>query len=327
LSAVLPDATPSDHPKAVEFTGLTTVAQTPTKPLTPSRETHLPAADQTRPVIPPIASRFVAGESAAGVIDHARSLDDRNVGTICNLLGEHYDDPADARDDVAAYESLVDDLAPLDCDVCISVKPTQLGLDVSVETFQRNLAQVVDHAAANDVFVWIDMEDHATTQDTLDAFVDRTTAHDGGVGLCLQSNMRRTREDLERVADLPGKIRLVKGAYDPPKELAYQSSQRVNEAYREDLAFMFEQFDDGIAVGSHDPVMIEHAKALHDEHGTPYEIQMLMGVREDAQTELAREVPVYQYTPFGDKWLSYFYRRVMERKSNALFALRAILKG
>ena len=117
----------------------------------------------------------------------------------------------------------------------------------------------------------------------------------------------------------------MKGAYDEPAEISYKQKSRVNEAYRELLAYAFEHFDGGIAVGSHDPAMIEYARDLHDEFGTDFEIQMLMGVREDAQFELAREYPVYQYVPYGDKWLSYFYRRVMERKENLFFALRAVL--
>jgi proline dehydrogenase len=88
---------------------------------------------------------------------------------------------------------------------------------------------------------------------------------------------------------------------------------------------MFREFDDGIAVGSHDPEMIDLARELHGEHGTRFEVQMLMGVREAAQDELARDYDVWQYVPFGSRWMSYFYRRAMERKENAIFAIRAVL--
>jgi proline dehydrogenase len=88
---------------------------------------------------------------------------------------------------------------------------------------------------------------------------------------------------------------------------------------------MVEEFDDGVAVGSHDPAMIDLAKELHDEHGTPFEVQMLMGVREGAQFDLADEYEMWQYVPYGGKWFSYFYRRIRERKENALFAFRAVL--
>jgi proline dehydrogenase len=117
----------------------------------------------------------------------------------------------------------------------------------------------------------------------------------------------------------------VKGAYDEPAEIAYKEKAAVNEAYREYLEYMFEQFDGGIAVGSHDPEMIDFAEDLYEEYGTDFEIQMLMGVREDAQYELADEYDVDQYVPYGGRWLSYFYRRVAERRENLTFALRAVL--
>lgn len=322
-------------------------------------------------MIPPIASRFVAGESPAKAIEHVQALDDEEVGTILNLLGEHHTDPDVIAEDVDAYRSLADSIARTEFDACISVKPSQIGLDIGPKEFESNLERIVSYAAERDVFVWVDMEDHTTTDATLEAYerlareyapersvraeevasagatevteigstktaesgsgTDGVMVEDGAVGegivgLCLQANLKRTREDLERLADVPGKVRLVKGAYDEPKSIAYKEKDRVDEAYRTLLEDAFENRDGGIAVGSHDPAMIEYAQELHEEYGTPYEIQMLMGVRDDAQYELAADgVRVYQYVPYGSRWLSYFYRRVRERKENLLFAVRAVL--
>jgi proline dehydrogenase len=276
-------------------------------------------------MIPPIASKFVAGESPAEAIEHSRQLNDRNVKAILNLLGEHYHDRQPADEDAEAYLRLLEDIETADADACISVKPSQVGLDVGEAVFRENVEQIADHAAKRDVFFWIDMEDHDTTDATLDIFEKMAQKHEGGVGLCIQANLKRTEDDLKRLADLPGKIRLVKGAYDPPAEIAFKDKSAVNAAYKKYLEYMFEEFDGGIAVGSHDPEMISYAEDLHDEYGTDFEIQMLMGVREDAQYELAEEYEVWQYVPYGDKWLSYFYRRAMERKENMLFALRAII--
>ncbi|MFU8869470.1 proline dehydrogenase family protein [Natronococcus sp.] len=277
-------------------------------------------------MIPPIASKFVAGETPSDALEHVRTLNERDVAGILNLLGEHYDDPSDAAADVNAYVELIDDIVASDLDACISVKPSQIGLGVDEETFERNLIEIVDYGANRDVFVWVDMEDHTTTDATLDAYEALVRRHGGGAGLCLQANLERTREDLERLADAPGKIRLVKGAYDEPAEIAYTDKDRVDEVYGELLEYMFESFDDGIAIGSHDPAVVARARELHRTHGTPYEVQMLMGVRTDAQYELAAQgVDVYQYVPYGSRWLSYFYRRVRERKENLAFALRAIL--
>jgi proline dehydrogenase len=119
----------------------------------------------------------------------------------------------------------------------------------------------------------------------------------------------------------------VKGAYDPPAEIAYRDAERVNRAYEDLLALAFREFEGEVAVGTHDDRMIERARELAAEHDRDFEVQMLMGVREDYQRELAAERDVWQYVPYGGKWASYFYRRVAERKENALFALRAVFGG
>ena len=278
-------------------------------------------------MIPPLARQFVAGESAATALEHARRLNEDGVGAILNLLGEHYEtrDPADA--DTGTYCRLAGDIARADLRACLSVKPTQLGLEVGEELFRENLARVVESASERGVFVWVDMEDHTTTDATLDAFEDHARATDGGVGVCVQANLRRTGDDLQRLAALPGKVRLVKGAYDPPPDVAYQEKATVDDVYEDHLEYMFRHFEDGIAVGSHDPRMVTRAASLHETYGTPYEIQMLMGVREDAQRDLARRREVWQYVPYGDRWLSYFYRRISENLENAQFATRALLSG
>ena len=276
-------------------------------------------------MIPPIASNFVAGEDAATAIDHIRDCNADGVAGILNLLGEHYETRADADADARAYIDLIHDIDEAGVDACVSVKPSQIGLDVGEEAFRENLASIVDAGQKRDCFVWIDMEDHTTTDVTLDAFEHHARETDGDVGVCVQANLKRTRDDLERLAELPGKVRLVKGAYDEPKEIAHKGGEAVDEAYRDCIEFAFREFDDGVAVGSHDPAMLDYAAEMHEEYGTPYEVQMLMGVRESAQRDLAGDVPVYQYVPYGNKWFSYFYRRIRERKSNALFALRAIV--
>ena len=277
-------------------------------------------------MIPPIASNFVAGETPAEAIDHAYALNDRNVGAILNLLGEHYDTAAPAADDRDEYLGLIEDVSRDGLDACISVKPSQIGLDVGASTFADNAEQIVEHADEHGAFVWIDMEDYTTTDDTIEVYESLLSEY-GDVGLCLQANLKRTREDLKRLAPQGGKLRLVKGAYDEPESVAYSNKERVNQEYRELLRLGFEEATGTVAVGSHDPEMIDHSIDLHEEYGTDFEIQMLMGVREDAQTDLAEDYSVYQYVPYGSKWMSYFYRRLMERKENALFAARAVLTG
>jgi len=278
-------------------------------------------------MIPPLARQFVAGESEATALEHARQLNGDGVGAILNLLGEHYDSREAADDDTGAYCRLLDDIAGTGLRACLSVKPTQLGLQVGEEAFRENLARVIERADEQGTFVWIDMEDHWTTDATLDAFEEHARSTDGNVGVCVQANLRRTDDDLERLADLPGKVRLVKGAYDPPADIAYQEKATVNDVFEDLLEYMFREFEDGIAVGSHDPAMVARAASLHETYGTPYEIQMLMGVREEAQRDLTSQREVWQYIPYGAKWPSYFYRRVTENLGNVKFAARALLSG
>ncbi|MGM0718051.1 MAG: proline dehydrogenase family protein, partial [Halobacteriota archaeon] len=277
-------------------------------------------------MIPPIASRFVAGESPEAALEHARSVNDDDIGVILNLLGEHYNDPELATADTETYINLVSKMDGRDLTACVSVKPSQIGIDISDEQFAENFRRIVEHAHERDVFVWCDMEDADTTDATLDAFVDLATDYPWTVGQCVQANLKRTSDDLDRIVDVPGKIRLVKGAYDEPSSIAYTNKPKINEAYEDGLEYLFTEREQGIAVGSHDPEMIELARTLNAEHDAAYEVQMLMGVREDSQRRLAADgVPMWHYAPYGDKWLSYFYRRIRERKENALFAARAVI--
>jgi proline dehydrogenase len=202
-------------------------------------------------MLPPIASNFVAGEDAATAIDHVRDCNDDGVSAILNLLGEHYEDRAPADGDARAYMDLIRDIDAAGVDACVSVKPSQIGLDVGDDAFRENLADIVAVGQEHDCFVWIDMEDHTTTDVTLDAFEEHARETDGDVGVCIQANLKRTAEDIERLARLPGKVRLVKGAYDEPKAVAHKGNENVDAAYRDLLEYAFEEFEDGVAVGSH----------------------------------------------------------------------------
>lgn len=276
-------------------------------------------------MVPPIARRFVAGETAAEALEHVRVISADGIGGIVNLLGEHYTDRSAVEEDTQAYLDLCADIARTELPACVSVKPTQLGLDLGEALFREQLGRIVDAAADGDVFVWLDMEGSGTTEPTVAAFEAMAAEYPHGVGVCLQSNLRRTARDIERTADVPGKIRLVKGAYREPEELAYTKAQRVNEAFRGNLESLVRLRADGIAIGTHDPDMLAYASQLKAVHDTPIEYQFLMGVNEEKQCDLTADYPVYQYVPYGPRWFAYFRRRAMERSENLVFALRAIL--
>lgn len=276
-------------------------------------------------MIPPVANRFVAGEGPAEAIDHVLALNGRGVGGIVNLLGEHYEDPVDVSADTETYLDLLTDIDRGGLEACISVKPTQLGLDIDRSLFREQLVRIVDAARKRDVFVWIDMEGSGTTQATVNAFDAMMDRYPHGVGVCLQANLHRTTEDVNRLLGRPGRIRLVKGAYREPRAIAHRDMEDVNAAFREHLETLLGGHDERVAVASHDPAMVAYAQQLAVVHGGDLEFQLLMGVRSDMRDDLARSYPVYEYIPFGARWRSYFVRRVLERTENAKFALRAIL--
>lgn len=278
-------------------------------------------------MIPPIANRFVAGETAAEAIERVRNLNDRGVGAILNRLGEHYHDRELADDDTEAYCRLIDDIASGEWRGCISVKPSQLGLSVGTDVFRGNVDRIAERAAAKEVFVWVDMEEYAAVDPTLTVYEPLARSYPGSLGVCVQANLERTRADVERLVDVPGKIRVVKGAYDPPAGEGYRDQTRVTDAYESLLEWLFREYTGTVAVATHDRHLIDYAIECHGKYGGAFEFQMLMGVREELQFTLTEEYPVWQYVPFGEKWMSYFYRRVMERKENAVFALRAVVES
>jgi proline dehydrogenase len=278
-------------------------------------------------MIPPVARRFVAGETEAEALEHVRRLNERGICGMVNRLGTHHDDPRRARADARTYRELAADIGATGLDGELSVKPSQLGLDCGEGAFRDSLRSVLEVARRHGVFVWLDMEEHTTTDATLDAFEAAALERGGGIGVCLQANLERTPDDLERIAELPGKVRLVRGgAYDEPRSVAYRDPERMDRTYRELLADAFEMRDDGIAVATHDPAIHEHAISLYERHGTEFEIQMLMGVRPAVQTELAETYDVRQYVPYGTRWKRYFLNRVTENEHTFRFVLRALLE-
>lgn len=277
-------------------------------------------------MLPPLVSRFIAGKTPADVIDYAENQLDEDITPLINRLGEHYTEPDDVRVVVEEYEHLINELTERNIDAAISLKPSQLGLDISEELFHENATRLVADASAAGVFVWFDMEDYTTTDSTIALYKEVVQWHPDSVGICIQANLKRTQSDLAELMKTEGRIRLVKGAYSEPPEIALTNREDIDDAYVEYLELLFSTHNGTIAVGSHDSGMVSQAAVFHAMYGTEYEIQMLKGVQEDEQRRLAREQPVAQYIPYGPEWKSYVYRRLLERK-NVGFILRAILSG
>lgn len=252
-------------------------------------------------MIPPIVRRFVAGETSAEAIAHGIRLNDCNIGVIFNLTGDYYSDPALVTADRRTYRQLIDDITGTNLRACLSIKPTQLGLCISAELFLENIEMIVKDAYENDLFVWLDMEDHTAVDATIDAF-EHCARRYGNIGICLQANLERTAADLRRVSQLPGAVRLVKGAYAPPSDIGCTDTEQITRRMKALLEYTFDRFDSGVALGSHDPELLEYAGELSAEYGTPYELQTMMGFRTPEEDELAANTERWQYVPFGEKW-------------------------
>ena len=277
----------------------------------------------------PVVNRFVAGAHLDDAIATIRELNSRNVGGILDFLGEGVSDPAGAAAAADEYLRSIKRANETGIDTTVSVKLTQLGLAFDKGACIDHLRRLAAEAQAIGTTLEIDMEQSDFISDTIDVYrvlrVDFDTLR-----LAIQVYMRRTPVDLESMADLKPRIRLVKGAYSEPSELALQKNSEISQQYRFLTDWLFEKGTDP-AIASHDEALIQHARAAADRFGagpTSFEIQMLYGVRSELQTRLAREgYRVRTYVPFGSAWYPYLTRRIAERPANLRFFLRSLVSG
>ena len=271
-----------------------------------------------------VALRFVAGESLDEAVAAARRLNEAGMTVSLDHLGEHVTDAAAAeaaRDD---YLRCLDRIATEGLDANISVKLTQLGMGFDDRLCAKLFDELAERAKASGLTVTVDMEDSDHTATTLDLYEQAQQAH-GNLGLALQAYLRRTPEDLDRVAHLGGHIRLCKGAYDEPEEIAYRSRPAVDEAFDRLCTDLMGRATVKPAIASHDEKRIAVAVALASHRRAPWELQMLYGIRESLQRSLvAAGHPLRVYVPYGDAWYPYLTRRLAERPANVWFFLRAL---
>jgi proline dehydrogenase len=274
------------------------------------------------------ARRFIAGETVDEAIDAARAVEGRGLTITLDYLGESVATLKEADAATREYLAIIERIAASGIERNVSLKLTQLGLDVDRATCTDNLRRILEPAEKHAFFVRIDMESSAYTDLTLDIFETLWRHGSRNMGIVLQSALYRTEQDALRINALGARIRLVKGAYQEPKSLAYQRKADVDAAYIRLLRLLL---DAGHypAFATHDPVMIDAAKRYAVERGVGqdrFEFQMLYGIRRDLQAALLAEgYRVRVYIPFGREWFPYFMRRLGERPANVGFVLRGIL--
>jgi proline dehydrogenase len=273
------------------------------------------------------ARRFIAGETPEEAIEAARALETAGLLLTLDYLGESVATMAGADTATRAYLTVVQKIVDAGIERNISVKLTQLGLDVDRATCVDNLRRLFERAGPHGFFVRLDMEGSAYTAQTLDIFETLWEQGYRDTGVVLQSCLRRSEEDARRMMRLGARVRLVKGAYKEPKTVAYQKKSEVDAAFV-DLMRLLMAEGRYPAIATHDPAMIDATRQFAAAQGiTPdrFEFQMLYGIRRDLQSALvAAGYRMRVYVPFGREWFPYFMRRLGERPANLLFVLRSL---
>lgn len=276
------------------------------------------------------ASRFVAGETLDDAVPVLRRLNESGLLTNTTLLGEGVREEAEAAAVVAGYRAVLDRIHAEALRTNVALKLTALGLSIDEALAQRNVAEIAAHAAARGNSIRIDMEESAHVDATLRIYrALRESGHEN-VGAVLQSYLYRSENDLAALLPLAPNLRLVKGAYLEPEDVAYPQKSDVDAAYVRLLETSLAG-DGFTAVATHDESLIEHAIAFAREHGIPkerFQFQMLYGVRPRLQLDLVgRGFDVLVATPYGPEWYRYLMRRLAERPANLLFLLRNLVRG
>jgi proline dehydrogenase len=275
------------------------------------------------------AARFVAGESLDECVTVLRGLNDQGLFANTTLLGEDVTEADEARAVAEEYEQILARLHAEELRANVALKLTHLGLDLGTEVAFENVRRVVERARELDNFVRIDMEYSAAVDATLEIYRRLREAGLDNVGTVLQSYLFRTEKDLESLLPLEPNLRLVKGAYLEPPEIACPEKSDVDGAYVR-LAERSLRGPGYTAIATHDERMIEHAIAFTEREGIErgrFEFQMLYGVRPQLQLDLAgRGFKVLVATPFGPEWFPYLMRRLAERPANLTFFARNALR-
>jgi proline dehydrogenase len=273
-------------------------------------------------------SRFIPGESLDAAIGAARRLEQKKLGSVFTNLGENVKDRAEALQVTGHYEEVLRRIHESGLNAEISVKLTQLGLDLSPDFCFENLARIIA-GEKKDAIVWVDMEASSYVDATLDIY-KRALAKYPNIGICLQAYLYRTEKDVEGLLPLRPSIRLVKGAYKEPPEFAYPKKQDVDENYFSLATTMMAAQATGrcqrAAFGTHDVQLIRRLAEHAARNGFPrnnFEVQMLYGIQREEQERLAREgYRSAVLVAYGTYWYPWFVRRLAERPANLWFMAR-----
>jgi proline dehydrogenase len=277
-----------------------------------------------------VALRFVAGEDIEHAIDAIRAVNEEGASVSVDYLGENVTDLEQAKAAAAVYLAILDRIAGEGLSAGISVKLTQLGLDIDGSHAFDLIDETVSRASEIRTSVTLDMEDHRYTERTVETAVRLAGSHPGAVGVAVQACLHRTPADLERLIEARVQVRLCKGAYLEPREIAYRRRSEVDAEFAR-LANRLITSESYAMIATHDERLIDHvlkqAARTKRAPGT-YEFQMLYGVRRELQRKLIADgYRVRIYVPFGGQWYPYLTRRIAERPANVRFFLESLARG
>jgi proline dehydrogenase len=273
-----------------------------------------------------IAKHWIAGETPRDAFDRVQQSNSNGVQGIINFFGEEIQSREEVAWVTSEYLSVIQDISELRIEASVSVKPTQLGLSIDPLLFKENLGSILSKAESSGIFVWVDMESSALTTEIINTYI-QLHKNVKKFGVAIQAYLRRSEEDLDRILDDGGVIRLCKGAYDERVEIAFKHKAEINENYLKLMRIMFER-GRGFAIATHDEKLIEEASRLSNVHHADFEFNMLMGIRDEKKLELVRRgYRVSEYVPFGKDWWDYSVRRIREHKSNIFLLARSLVSG
>ncbi len=285
---------------------------------------------ENSPIGQRVSRRFVAGTTVEDALNATRAVNQRGMAVSVDNLGENVTNAEEAHQSAGLYHQLLDQITARGLNANISLKLTHMGLDVDPKVARELVCGLVQHAAQLNNFVRVDMEGSAYTQVTLDTVHALHRAYPGRVGAVIQAYMRRSQADVERLIAEGIRIRLCKGAYKEPPDLAFQKKWEVDANYVRLMKILLKS---GIyhGIATHDERIIEQTKQFaRAERISPeaFEFQMLYGIRRDRQEKILRQGwRMRVYIPFGTEWYPYLMRRLAERPANLFFIIRNLFRG
>ena len=283
-----------------------------------------------RTLVRRFADRYMAGETLEDAVATVRRLNSQDTMATVDVLGEFIRVPEEAEATTTAYERVLDAIAAESLDANISVKLSGLGMELDDALADRMVARVLAAAERHDIFVRIDMEHSGLTDRTLRLYRGLREAGHEQIGVVLQAYLRRTMDDVRALADLTPSVRVVKGIYIEPEEIAYRDPAAINGNYVRVVDRLLAA-GSHVAVATHDRSLIDEVLALLERRAVPrerYEFQMLLGVAEDVRRRLASAGHrVRVYVPFGDAWYAYSVRRLKENPSIAGYVARDVMRS